>query len=144
MIRRPPRSTLFPYTTLFRSQHRGAEVSAQGEQYDHGECAQPDRRQELFPTRHVADPELRLRPFYRTSRPAPAQSFSCWAAHPMSWSTASSLAPIRARTPPSASGVFAGRSTLKLRCAVRLRFPRTDARKRTTALLFPAASNSWI
>src|SRR6266581_3269894 len=24
MIRRPPRSTLFPYTTLFRSQHRGA------------------------------------------------------------------------------------------------------------------------
>src|SRR2546427_8015093 len=24
MIRRPPRSTLFPYTTLFRSRHRGA------------------------------------------------------------------------------------------------------------------------
>src|SRR3712207_8263327 len=24
MIRRPPRSTLFPYTTLFRSQERGA------------------------------------------------------------------------------------------------------------------------
>src|SRR5256885_3060655 len=24
MIRRPPRSTLFPYTTLFRSDHRGA------------------------------------------------------------------------------------------------------------------------
>src|SRR2546422_3128460 len=24
MIRRPPRSTLFPYTTLFRSQHIGA------------------------------------------------------------------------------------------------------------------------
>src|SRR2546429_7123599 len=24
MIRRPPRSTLFPYTTLFRSQHRQA------------------------------------------------------------------------------------------------------------------------
>src|SRR5256885_8838930 len=24
MIRRPPRSTLFPYTTLFRSQHRHA------------------------------------------------------------------------------------------------------------------------
>src|SRR2546430_13070917 len=27
MIRRPPRSTLFPYTTLFRSQH-GVEVEA--------------------------------------------------------------------------------------------------------------------
>src|SRR5947209_13554436 len=25
MIRRPPRSTLFPYTTLFRSEHAGAE-----------------------------------------------------------------------------------------------------------------------
>src|SRR5690554_6877965 len=31
MIRRPPRSTLFPYTTLFRSQHTGGEfrVAAQ-------------------------------------------------------------------------------------------------------------------
>src|SRR5687768_17918904 len=26
MIRRPPRSTLFPYTTLFRSRAQGAEV----------------------------------------------------------------------------------------------------------------------
>src|SRR2546422_7394039 len=26
MIRRPPRSTLFPYTTLFRSNKRGADV----------------------------------------------------------------------------------------------------------------------
>src|SRR2546422_6487303 len=26
MIRRPPRSTLFPYTTLFRSLHLGAEA----------------------------------------------------------------------------------------------------------------------
>src|SRR3712207_6889296 len=28
MIRRPPRSTLFPYTTLFRSRHDGAERRA--------------------------------------------------------------------------------------------------------------------
>src|SRR2546429_7205745 len=27
MIRRPPRSTLFPYTTLFRSRQHGARVS---------------------------------------------------------------------------------------------------------------------
>src|SRR3712207_8682944 len=27
MIRRPPRSTLFPYTTLFRSENRPVEVS---------------------------------------------------------------------------------------------------------------------
>src|SRR3990167_10325817 len=26
MIRRPPRSTLFPYTTLFRSKHHGAST----------------------------------------------------------------------------------------------------------------------
>src|SRR5690349_22461461 len=37
MIRRPPRSTLFPYTTLFRSEHgllriiAGAEVGARNE-----------------------------------------------------------------------------------------------------------------
>src|SRR2546425_7430931 len=28
MIRRPPRSTLFPYTTLFRSSHAGTLISA--------------------------------------------------------------------------------------------------------------------
>src|SRR3712207_8567038 len=28
MIRRPPRSTLFPYTTLFRSQRRGCKALA--------------------------------------------------------------------------------------------------------------------
>src|SRR5262245_64440093 len=30
MIRRPPRSTLFPYTTLFRSPHRHARRSGRG------------------------------------------------------------------------------------------------------------------
>src|SRR3712207_7553729 len=30
MIRRPPRSTLFPYTTLFRSLHRGQRLLAAG------------------------------------------------------------------------------------------------------------------
>src|SRR2546430_13717491 len=43
MIRRPPRSTLFPYTTLFRSVHFGVAVEARqtvahvvGEQLDLG------------------------------------------------------------------------------------------------------------
>src|SRR3712207_7570790 len=31
MIRRPPRSTLFPYTTLFRSQHEGDVVGLPAE-----------------------------------------------------------------------------------------------------------------
>src|SRR2546427_8450742 len=30
MIRRPPRSTLFPYTTLFRSHHSASLASARG------------------------------------------------------------------------------------------------------------------
>src|SRR5690554_7383564 len=36
MIRRPPRSTLFPYTTLFRSTHDGQFAAA-------GQTAQPDQ-----------------------------------------------------------------------------------------------------
>src|SRR2546430_8505587 len=31
MIRRPPRSTLFPYTTLFRSRRHGAEIARASE-----------------------------------------------------------------------------------------------------------------
>src|SRR5690554_7623221 len=30
MLRRPPRSTLFPYTTLFRSLHQGVELAVDG------------------------------------------------------------------------------------------------------------------
>src|SRR2546430_12401315 len=47
MIRRPPRSTLFPYTTLFRSAHRRGmhrklgQVRLAGDQVDPGK---PDRR----------------------------------------------------------------------------------------------------
>src|SRR3712207_8167253 len=38
MIRRPPRSTLFPYTTLFRSPHRGARPGVAA-----GEAPEPVR-----------------------------------------------------------------------------------------------------
>src|SRR5258707_9786774 len=31
MIRRPPRSTLFPYTTLFRSRHRDGQAALRGD-----------------------------------------------------------------------------------------------------------------
>src|SRR5256885_11777823 len=34
MIRRPPRSTLFPYTTLFRSGHRDGEAALLGDDLD--------------------------------------------------------------------------------------------------------------
>src|SRR5256885_8958617 len=47
MIRRPPRSTLFPYTTLFRSQERGPGRCPQGPRgYRHrmGQRTRPDRQ----------------------------------------------------------------------------------------------------
>src|SRR3712207_8551372 len=43
MIRRPPRSTLFPYTTLFRSRRDGLRLSAGGDaagRDEHGEAHQ--------------------------------------------------------------------------------------------------------
>src|SRR3712207_7544569 len=47
MIRRPPRSTLFPYTTLFRSRRRGerleVEPHAAGHEEDRDEEAEADR-----------------------------------------------------------------------------------------------------
>src|SRR5256885_7752435 len=36
MIRRPPRSTLFPSTTLFRSQHAGHAADGEGAHEAHG------------------------------------------------------------------------------------------------------------
>src|SRR5687768_17777507 len=36
MIRRPPRSTLFPYTTLFRSHHHRQRVGRVGDRRDGG------------------------------------------------------------------------------------------------------------
>src|SRR2546422_2782993 len=54
MIRRPPRSTLFPYTTLFRSDHAGTELHgaaialaievADGEQVHAEERAREEKR----------------------------------------------------------------------------------------------------
>src|SRR2546426_9406334 len=46
MIRRPPRSTLFPYTTLFRSHHRSVSL-------DHQRAAHPRAGDERAQRRHV-------------------------------------------------------------------------------------------
>src|SRR5204862_7379572 len=46
MIRRPPRSTLFPYTTLFRSLGDPAGAADQREQQQQGENAQRTPRTE--------------------------------------------------------------------------------------------------
>src|SRR2546427_3725994 len=42
MIRRPPRSTLFPYTTLFRSPHQPARPEPPGEPDQQDEYPQRD------------------------------------------------------------------------------------------------------
>src|SRR3712207_7725771 len=47
MIRRPPRSTLFPYTTLFRSARRDED----GQGLRRGEAQDPARRQDGRPAR---------------------------------------------------------------------------------------------
>src|SRR2546430_7806777 len=60
MIRRPPRSTLFPYTTLFRSaatrEHHEQEIHPRRDDLEHGQ-----RRQLEQLTRFLAEPlALRL------------------------------------------------------------------------------------
>src|SRR5947208_13277137 len=63
MIRRPPRSTLFPYTTLFRSgeglldrlsdPHRADREDLQGRLVsDHGGVLQPDRKSTRLNSSH--------------------------------------------------------------------------------------------
>src|SRR5688572_32758915 len=66
MIRRPPRSTLFPYTTLFRSPHdrgkRGAaDVVGRGDDARAGH-AEPDRPDGLAEALPVLGPPDRLEP----------------------------------------------------------------------------------
>src|SRR3712207_7319356 len=58
MIRRPPRSTLFPYTTLFRSLRRAPERVCRGSGFGaavHQQVA--DRVADRQP-RHLLDPEV--------------------------------------------------------------------------------------
>src|SRR6201989_3694908 len=53
MIRRPPRSTLFPYTTLFRSQGRRRRLD--GGRFSEGRrrVARPDRKSTRLNSSHV-------------------------------------------------------------------------------------------
>src|SRR2546422_9941772 len=50
MIRRPPRSTLFPYTTLFRSRSRADQLDPRGTEERHREKAR-----EVETIRRIAD-----------------------------------------------------------------------------------------
>src|SRR5688572_23980415 len=76
MIRRPPRSTLFPYTTLFRSQEdrRGAERRARDDRVRAGlpdagdHVRQPARREQRG--RQAGQARLELRPALRAEHEA--------------------------------------------------------------------------
>src|SRR3712207_8512835 len=59
MIRRPPRSTLFPYTTLFRSLRRGEGAGAGGPAAPHPQRAVPGEPGPRAPPRRGGS--LRLR-----------------------------------------------------------------------------------
>src|SRR5438034_2636150 len=48
MIRRPPRSTLFPYTTLFRSRQRGHDPGSPGGARGHAAVSGAGRLRESF------------------------------------------------------------------------------------------------
>src|SRR3712207_6884119 len=56
MIRRPPRSTLFPYTTLFRSLERGQQGPLRADSGPGG-CVVHNGLEEVFCV-HVVDPAL--------------------------------------------------------------------------------------
>src|SRR3712207_8123967 len=53
MIRRPPRSTLFPYTTLFRSAHRADHADQAVEQHCDHHRGQHPRHDEALHRRHA-------------------------------------------------------------------------------------------
>src|SRR2546422_7176610 len=66
MIRRPPRSTLFPYTTLFRSpregegENRGAQRGLTGHVGSHGDVARAGGKQPERSEEHTSELQSRL------------------------------------------------------------------------------------
>src|SRR2546426_7653989 len=69
MIRRPPRSTLFPYTTLFRSRHQHLGAGLLRRRQDHLLARQGVRHDRPAPPDGLAgEPRVRVEP---ERRPAP-------------------------------------------------------------------------
>src|SRR3712207_8645740 len=60
MIRRPPRSTLFPYTTLFRSEHHLSSVTEDALGPEHQQQDEPHADQHEPDLRHVGGRQQRL------------------------------------------------------------------------------------
>src|SRR3712207_8784952 len=64
MIRRPPRSTLFPYTTLFRSDVEGAALVADGSEHRADDVADVDEVARLVPVAEDPDGLARVQPLH--------------------------------------------------------------------------------
>src|SRR5687768_17624144 len=61
MIRRPPRSTLFPYTTLFRSRHAAHAIRLCELEHAVVQCMKPCECHELKLVTHGAELALKAR-----------------------------------------------------------------------------------
>src|SRR2546430_11378349 len=77
MIRRPPRSTLFPYTTLFRSSARRSAIAAPARTFDCPRAGDPTIRPPSVPHEHRSEtdeplPPPHVREHPRTRGPAAA------------------------------------------------------------------------
>src|SRR6266496_1093572 len=80
MIRRPPRSTLFPYTTLFRSPPGGGSLAAQGgllpgHEASTGGKRVPGRPADRFKARHGPAADMRAGPPREAAGQAPSRSW---------------------------------------------------------------------
>src|SRR3712207_7732098 len=74
MIRRPPRSTLFPYTTLFRSVHvRNSQVLPKGSRQSHGQIP----KKTTIPTQEHANSRTKARSEEHTSELQSRQYLVC-------------------------------------------------------------------
>src|SRR6478752_9527302 len=60
MIRRPPRSTLFPYTTLFRSRPGAVRVARRHERQVGRSARQPERLAAVRSEEHTSELQSRL------------------------------------------------------------------------------------
>src|SRR3712207_7828734 len=76
MMRRPPRSTLFPYTTLFRSARIGLEAGPLS-QWLHAAMRDAGLAVELLETRHVRDAFKAMRSEEHTSELQSRQYLVC-------------------------------------------------------------------
>src|SRR3712207_7114209 len=74
MIRRPPRSTLFPYTTLFRSLPAGVQPAAADDQRRRPAYAQGQVRPRRGAAGHAVDRQARRRPLRSEEHTSELQS----------------------------------------------------------------------